>query len=376
MKILIAGDTVPTFNNQKLFMDGEIEKLLGGDLLKIWNSYEHKILNLETPLYDGNEKIKKTGVCLKANTECINAIKKLNLDVVCLANNHIMDSTEKGLFSTIEILEKNNIDYIGVGKNTNQLKKYIEIDKNTVCYNFCDVEFSGATNDTSGTNTYSEFYTFDDIRYLKGIYDNVIVIFHGGKEQYRYPTPKLQKICRKCVECGANIVVCQHSHCIGSYEKFNDSHIIYGQGNFLFCKYENEYWNTGMLIEYDSDSNDITFIPYIKDDNHISLLEKEDENYKILMAEFYKRNEDIVNNKIDDIFKKYCDENIERYLEDIRKKGLFFKIINKIANHKFSYLLYDEKQLLNMLNDFQCEAHKEIMLCGLKEKIFGGKDEK
>lgn len=375
MKILIAGDTVPTFNNQKLFMDGEIEKLLGGDLLKIWNSYEHKILNLETPLYDGNEKIKKTGVCLKANTECINAIKKLNLDVVCLANNHIMDSTEKGLFSTIEILKKNNINYIGVGDNIINIKKYFEMSKEVVCYNFCDVEFSGASQKKPGTNTYSEFDTFDDIRNLKKIYKNIIVIFHGGKEQYRYPTPKLQKICRKCIECGANIVVCQHSHCIGSYEKYYEGHIIYGQGNFLFCKNDNEYWNSGMLIEYDNTENNVSFIPYIKEENHISMIAKDSNIYKNIMNDFSLRNKEIVEEKVQEKFNDYCKKNIDRYLEDIRKKNFFFKVINKICNHKLSYMLYDEKQLLNLLNDIQCEAHKEIMLSGLKMKLFGGKNE-
>lgn len=376
MKILIAGDTVPTPNNEYLFSTGKIDELLGNELLEFWNKYEDKIFNLETPLYDGMEQIKKTGVCLKAKTDCINAIKKLNPSVVCLANNHIMDSSEKGLSKTKEILEKNNINYIGIGDNINDIKKYYELDKNTVCYNFCDTEFSGATKISPGTNVYSEFETFDDIRNLKKSYKNIIVIFHGGKEHYRYPTPKLQKICRKCVECGANIVVCQHSHCIGSYENYCNAHIVYGQGNFLFCKNDNEYWNSGMLIEYDSDENTISFVPYIKEDNHISMIAKDSTIYKNIMSDFDKRNKEIKEDKIEEKFNDYCMKNIDRYLEDIRKKSFFFKVFNKICNHKLSHTLYDEKQLLNLLNDIQCEAHREIMLYGLKTKVFGEKHEK
>ena len=69
------------------------------------------------------------------------------------------------------------------------------------------------------------------------------------KEHYRYPSPYLQKVCRKMVEKGANLVVCQHSHCIGSYETYNNSTIVYGQGNFIFNKHDNEYWNSSLLIK-------------------------------------------------------------------------------------------------------------------------------
>ena len=59
-------------------------------------------------------------------------------------------------------------------------------------------------------------------------------IINGGKEHYRYPSPDLQKICRKFIDKGADLVVCQHSHCIGCEEKYNHGTIVYGQWNFLF----------------------------------------------------------------------------------------------------------------------------------------------
>ena len=43
-------------------------------------------------------------------------------------------------------------------------------------------------------------------------------------------TKILQKICYK----GADLVICQHSHCIGSREDYGKGTIIYGQGNFIF----------------------------------------------------------------------------------------------------------------------------------------------
>jgi len=81
---------------------------------------------------------------------------------------------------------------------------------------------------------------------------NITVILH----------PDLQKVCRKILEKGAVLVVCQHNHCIGTYEKYYDSTIVYGQGNFIFNKGSNSYWDTSLLIQVDfSDVLKVEYIP-------------------------------------------------------------------------------------------------------------------
>lgn len=377
MKVLIAGDLVPTESNKDLFYNNKISALMGKELYKLWNNSDYKIFNLEAPLCNSDIKIKKTGAHLKVNPNCINGIKEMKPSVVCLANNHILDYGVDGLNETLESLKNNNINYIGVGNNQKSLLKYFEINIDTVCYNFCDIEFSGATDDLPGTNTYSEYNTFDDVRELKEKYKNVIVIYHGGKEHYRYATPKLQKLCRKLIDCGAEIVVCQHSHCIGCFEKYNDGYIVYGQGNFIFDRQYNEFWNTGLLIEYDFHKHNINFIPYKRVNERIEALKKNEKEYKDVMNKFYARSEEIKNiNIVKKKFEEYAKCNIDRYLEDIRKKSFIFRVINKICCHKLAFLLYSEKNLLNLLNDLQCDVHREIMLEGLKIKVGEDSNEK
>ena len=46
-----------------------------------------------------------------------------------LANNHIMDHGESGLYSTIELLKEHNIDYVGVGKSLSEAQKPYIIEK-------------------------------------------------------------------------------------------------------------------------------------------------------------------------------------------------------------------------------------------------------
>ena len=68
-------------------------------------------------------------------------------------------------------------------------------------------EFTVATEKESGANPIDLLETPDHIVELKKQCDYVIVLYHGGKEQYRYPSPNLQKTCRKLVEKGADLVV-------------------------------------------------------------------------------------------------------------------------------------------------------------------------
>lgn len=110
--------------------------------------------------------------------------------------------------------------------------------------------------------------------------DIAIVLYHGGKEHYRYPSPNLQRICRKIVDKGADLVICQHSHCIGCEEKWNSGVIVYGQGNFLFDNSNSEFWKTGLLVVLDFDKTmkqtSVSYVPIIKRDNVVRKALNED----------------------------------------------------------------------------------------------------
>lgn len=83
-------------------------------------------------------------------------------------------------------------------------------------------------------NPFVESKLYLDIQNIKKEVDYLIVIFHGGKEFYRFPSPILQKNCRSVIDFWADCVITQHSRCIGCEEIYKDRKIIYGQGNFIF----------------------------------------------------------------------------------------------------------------------------------------------
>lgn len=237
MNILIGADCVPTKSNKEFFESGDAKTLLGEELNSILQNADYRIFNLEIPLTDREYPIPKCGPNLIAPTKCVAGYKAMNVDLMTLANNHILDQDQKGLESTCKTLDAVGIAYTGVEQTPEEATEpYIfECDgKRIGVYACAEHEFSIVTEYSAGANPVDLQETPDHIVALKAECDYVIVLYHGGKEQYRYPSPNLQKVCRKLVEKGADLVVCQHSHCIGCEEKIPE-------GVRLFMERETSY---------------------------------------------------------------------------------------------------------------------------------------
>lgn len=373
MKILIGGDLAPTIVNHDLFSNAMISELLGIELLELWNEFDIRVLNLETPLSDIMSPIAKSGPCLVAPESTIIGIKALKPSLICLANNHILDQGIDGLKNTIHLLSSNDIPYIGAGSNLNEASKpfILHFKKIKIGFYVCaEHEFSIASVDSPGANPFDPLESLDHIADLKNECDYVVVLYHGGKEHYRYPSPYLQKVCRKMADKGANLVICQHSHCIGCFEVYKDSTLVYGQGNFIFNKHDNEYWKTSILIAIRIDKGlDINYIPIMKNGNGVRLALGKDATD--ILESFYKRSCEILNEGfIEQQYQKFADENRLLYLIKLAGFGKWLsRIDRKLLNGFLAKHKYTKKQLLAVQNCIKCESHRELLLQGLFLKM-------
>jgi len=372
-QIIIGGDLVPTESNMDLFIKGEAEILLGKDIFRIWNSVDARIFNLETPLVDIRTPIIKYGSALSASLAEIKGIKALNPSLISLANNHILDQGVQGLKLTENILMQNGIPFVGIGDNlTEACKPYIfNFDKLRIgVYSCAEHEFTIATANTPGANPFDSLESLDHIKNLKSVCDYVIVLYHGGKEHYRYPSPNLQKVCRKMVQKGADFVVCQHSHCIGCYENYQNSTIVYGQGNFIFDRKENEFWNTGLLLKliFDNDIK-VEYIPIVKKVECIRLANEE--TAEKILSDFEDRSNMIKKDGfVKDNYAKFAEKSLLYYLKGISKQGKLTRLIDrKLLNDIIIKKKFGTNQLLALRNCIECESHREMILTGIDLRI-------
>lgn len=372
MKVLIGADFVPTTSNEDFFAEGKMEKLLGEELFKIIQKVDYRIINLEVPLTDKICPIEKKGPNLYAKEETINGLKEVKIDLASLANNHILDQGEYGVSRTIELLEANKIAYVGAGETLNKANKpyYFQCAEKIIgIYACCEHEFSVATEQTAGANPIDVFNSFECVCDMRKKCDYIIVLYHGGREHYRYPTPFQQKVMRKFVDVGADIVIAQHSHCVGCEETYKDKKIVYGQGNFLFDYEESECWKTGLLIELEiGQRNSVNYIPVVKDKNKVRLAEKE-ESLEIMKG-FQERSIKILeNNSVKDLFEKEALENQAYYLRMIRGNSFLEKVLAKILRKKYMHYFCNSYARTCIYDVIACESHRDILLAFLDKFI-------
>ena len=380
-RILIGADLVPTKSNYELFIKGDSKELIGIELETIIKKADFTVFNLEVPLTDTKAPISKCGPALIAPTTCINGIKKINRYFFTLANNHIMDQAEQGLQSTLDIFRKKGIGFAGAGKCLEDAKRPYIIERDSMrigIYCCAEHEFSIASLDQAGANPFDPLESLDHIESLKKQCDFIIVLYHGGKEHYRYPSPYLQKVCSKIVDKGADVVVCQHSHCIGCKENWNNGTIVYGQGNFLFDNLDNELWKTSLLIDLKIEENatyQIEYIPILKKKNGVIMAEGEKKEE--ILQDFFSRSRNAKNEEfISHEFEKFASDRLDNYLS-ILQGNMFKKFSFKVCNHLFHKKLrkwilnriYREEEFLQIINYFECEPHRELIIQGAKNRV-------
>lgn len=348
MKILIAGDLVPTAATAASYAAGDLDTLFG-KVQDVAKKCDRFIVNLECALTESDNAIKKFGPNLKGPMESAHTLKALGITDVALANNHVFDFGIEGLKDTVAALEAAGLPYFGIGENDTDSRRpyFIEADgKRIAIINVCEHEYTYALPDRMGANPFDPFLTMQDIREAKKDADFLIVLYHGGKEYSAYPSPRLRNLCHEMVYCGADAVITQHSHCVGCYEKFEGAHILYGQGNFNFSypafSARREGWKTALLVVLDiSDKMDIEFIP-IKDTGSGCDVAEGKDGEKIL-TEFEARNLELTDGRWLDGWEDFCHSDIMPYYLDIARHT----VDNPNREELFAHYL-------------DCEAHTDV----------------
>ena len=369
LEILIGADVVPTASNMGAFQQ-EKPNLLFNGLDRVWYGADARIINLESPLTDSNASEQKCGPSLSAPTACAAGIAALNPTGVCLCNNHILDYGAAGLASTRAALKAKQIASFGAGEDLDEADQAFYFMKHGVrigVYAVCEHEFSIATDRSAGANPLELVNLSDRVREIKSNCDRLVVLYHGGREGYPYPSPDVQKTCRKIAECGASLVVCQHSHCVGSSERWDNTTIVYGQGNFLFDVSDGgEGFDTGLLIRYtigDYGADSVEFVPIMRAPGGAALADGE--KAARILEGFQKRSLRIrLEGFVLARYAAYAAEEKDKLFRVFLSGNAFLRTLSLLTGRRPARL-YSRQSKTNILNTLRCESIRELMITGL-----------
>lgn len=233
-RVVFIGDFSFSGYFQKKYKESDT---IAPEILAISNDSDAIVINYESPITP-TRFTKKKKLVHRTDPEALDFIKdKFKKPILSFANNHIFDYGKIGVIDTIEYTEKNGIPFIGVGRNLDEVFKFVIIgDEVKVAVislqykrfplsykRFCGPLQERMINDLS-----------IKIKEIKPKVDWVVLVYHGGTEFLKAPMPTTRRKIKRFLKLGVDIVVAHHPHVVQGYEYFDGKPVFYSLGNFMF----------------------------------------------------------------------------------------------------------------------------------------------
>lgn len=373
--LLFTGDFCPHGRIAAIPNANRLDNLYK-DIVPDFAAADFKVVNLEAPvLPDDDSPIKKIGPALHCYPRDIEFLRDLKTSLASLANNHFKDYGTSGIVKTLQCCKDYGIETIGGGVDSREISQpfYWKNDEGTVAFlNFCENEFSTASDNSPGANPLDPIKNYYQIQNARRNADKLIVIVHGGHEMYQLPSPRMKQTYRFFIDTGADVVIGHHAHCFSGYEKYRNKLIFYSLGNFSFDwpGRHTGIWNEGYMVRLRLNAGHMDFelLPYVqgRENPGISYLSSSEQK------EFHQKIDHLNQIIADDTalqnnFAQFCNKNYisslglfepfgGRYFNWLRKRGLLPSFLSK------------RKRML-ALNMVRCEAHRDCLLENLKKGV-------
>ena len=238
--ILLAGDMMLGRGIEKLMKEKGIyypfqkivQMLRGVDI--VFTNLEGAVL--ENPLeFTGNE------LKFSFHPNVLEGVKWSQINLLSLANNHIMDMEENGFQETIDWLGKYQINSIG-----NPLSSYQD------------------NPNSSFSTEHSIFLAFNRIlpfvNYQKEMIEEIkkvklhnpektiIVSMHWGNEYELTSSHTQREFAHQVIAAGADIIIGHHPHVVQEVELIQGKPVFYSLGNFIFDRQAFPETREGLLV--------------------------------------------------------------------------------------------------------------------------------
>lgn len=241
--VLLHGRVYGGINNKTgCDFDNQLKNISG-----LLGKTDITMANLES-IIAGNKLPLSSFPRFNAPVEIGYSLKKLGVDIVTLANNHVMDKGEEGLLHSINNLEEIGLEYDGAYKSKEDSERVRVIERKGLKIAF--ISYTRGINGMEVPEGKSYLVNLlknttrlklgGRIRAIKNkkIADVVIVNLHFGSEYHLEPSTYQQELTRSLADAGADVILGHHPHVLQPIEWINTSRgtkslVAYSLGNFF-----------------------------------------------------------------------------------------------------------------------------------------------
>jgi len=216
---------------------GPIDELIAG---------RHVVANLESSFSRCRFPCENDGLmALQAPVEVAAQLHEAGISAVSLANNHIFDCGLEGLDETIQALDVLGISHTGAGMDVDSATRPA-----TICTDGCRIgiiSFSytpPAREDHPGVACLYDDTVDYAISVARKEADFLVAMVHAGIELFQYPLPRDQRLYRKMIDLGVDLIIGSHPHCVQAMEVYKERFIFYSLGDCVFDHHHEAVWKS------------------------------------------------------------------------------------------------------------------------------------
>ena len=225
-----------------------------GPIAGVLRAADFTAVNLETSVTSRGAPQPKT-YHFRTVPTAFTALRAAGVDLVTMANNHVLDYGTVGLADTIAAARAARFPYVGIGADAAAAwAPYVTTVKGMriAVIGVSQVaelasSWVAAPSRPGEANAIDLGRTLAAVRAARRLAPTVIVFMHWGIEGEACPDPGQLSLARKLAAAGASIIVGAHAHMLQGSGWLGHTFVAYGMGNFLW--WENSYSTTTGVLE-------------------------------------------------------------------------------------------------------------------------------
>ena len=298
IRLLFAGDLYLTELLQDKYRKNGIRAAASEELLAFLQEGDLFILNQEFPFGTTGEAMAEKEYTFRVPPDLVSVPADLGVDLVTLANNHMLDFGREPLTETLSALDGAGIAHVGAGEDLEAAKApvTVEIQGKTLGFLGASRVIPEASWNASGYSS-GVFTTYDasqlvaEIQKAKESCDFVAVLVHWGIERNTFPEDYQKTLACQYIDAGADVVIGSHPHVLQGIEYYQGRPIFYSLGNFIFSN--GAYESIVVELELAEGKTKVRVLPCASEGNQMRLLgEKQDYYHRLQELSFGVRIDD------------------------------------------------------------------------------------
>lgn len=276
--LLFAGDLFLTDILQEKYDKNGASAAAAPELLSVTRSADIFMLNQEFPFGTTGEAVEDKEYTFRVDPKYVSLLPELGVDVVTLANNHMLDYGRGPLKETLEALDEAGILHVGAGQNLEEASALKTIEAGGWTIGFLGAtrvipehSWTASRSNSGLFTTYDPTKLLGEIQAAKQQFDYVVVYVHWGIERNTEPEEYQKSLARQYIDAGADAVIGAHPHVLQGIEYYQGKPIFYSLGNFIFA---NRTYETMMAeLTITDDGTEVRVIPCVSTANQMGLMD-------------------------------------------------------------------------------------------------------